>query len=103
MGTPMNPSNLQWDFLQVLFAAGIKRISTQNLRPSVATRMLNNGMHLIAVSKFLGLVKSRTMMDIYGRQINEKQDEAAWIIEKNRSTSMSGSSDDPERGTRCDP
>jgi hypothetical protein len=44
--------------------------------------MLNLGLSVIMVSKILGNTKPSTTMDIYGHLINERQEEAARIMDE---------------------
>lgn len=66
IGTPLDCSNLQKDYLSVLERASLPRIRFHDLRHTAASLMLNNGVEVIKASRMLGHAKVSTTLDIYG-------------------------------------
>jgi len=82
VGNPGDPSNLRKDFLAVLEQSGLPIIRFHDLRHTAASLMLNNGIPPIVVSKRLGHARPSTTLDIYGHLYQEKDEEAARIMDE---------------------
>ena len=82
VGTPGNRSNMRVDFLRVLEKAGLPKIRFHDLRHTCASVLLNHGLPVIVVSNMLGHSKPSITLDIYGHLSQEKQSEAARIMDE---------------------
>jgi integrase len=82
IGTPMNRSNLNKRFKQLLKDAGLSEIRFHDLRHTAASLMLNNGIPVIVVSRRLGHAQPSITLDVYGHLIPGKQQEAASLMDQ---------------------
>ena len=82
VGNPGDPSNLRKNFLSVLEKAGLPKIRFHDLRHTAASLMLNNNIPSIVVTKRLGHAKASTTLDIYGHLYQERQEEAAKLLDE---------------------
>jgi len=66
LGTPIEPRNLNRKHYSILQKAGLKHIRVHDLRHTVATLLLDDGVNPSNVSDILGHTKTSTTLDIYG-------------------------------------
>ncbi len=69
------------DFKRVLEDTGLLKIRFHDLRHTAASLLLNHGVPVIVVSKMLGHSKPSITLDIYGHVYDERQSEAARIMD----------------------
>jgi len=81
-GTPCDRYNLLRSFKRSAKEAGLPIIRFHDLRHTAASLQLNNGVPVLVVSKRLGHSKSSITLDTYGHLINEKQYEAADLMDE---------------------
>jgi integrase len=79
--TPMDHSNFRWFFKALPEEAGLRDIHFHDLHHSAASRMLNNGIPLIVVSRLLGHTQASITLDGYGHLIPGRQQETASLMD----------------------
>jgi integrase len=67
LGTPINPNNLQRDYLRLIALAGVPRIRIHDLRHTHITLAIQAGAPIGAVSRRAGHARVSTTMDIYAQ------------------------------------
>lgn len=87
-GAPLQPSNVNRDFHQLLRGAGLRKIRFHDLRHSCASLLLDQGVDLIVIKELLGHAHIAITADIYAHVRLRLQRDA---IER-----MSGALDGPE-------
>ncbi len=80
IGSPIDPTKLRNEFYKLLDMSGLPKIHFHDLRHTVASLLLNNGVPAIVVSKRLGHARVSITEDIYGHLLPGLQTEAAQII-----------------------
>ena len=65
-GTPYRPSYITNQFQHILKIEGLPRIRFHDLRHTAASLLIEKGVMLVQISKFLGHEKISTTADIYG-------------------------------------
>lgn len=65
-GTPINPRNLQTTFDALLKWAGLPKVRLHDLRHSIASLLMAQGVSLALVSRYIRHANIKTTMDQYG-------------------------------------
>ncbi len=65
-GTPIDPSNDRKSWLELLDAAGVRRVRRHDARHTAATLLLSAGAGIASVQKVLGHANIATTVDTYG-------------------------------------
>lgn len=83
-GTPIDPSNLIWQFWQLFILAGLLPIRFQGLRDTAAALMLNNRIDVLVFSKCQGHAKPSITLEVYGHLLPSIHEEAAERLNKHK-------------------
>ena len=79
--TPFHPRNLLRDFKDLLHNAGLPKIRFHDMRHTATSLMLNHGVPVIVVSRWLGNVKPSITLDVYGHLVPSMQAEFSEMID----------------------
>ena len=82
IGTPIHNRKLLRKFKKLIKEAGLPEIRFHDLRHTAASLMLNQGIHLLIVSRRLGHAKPSITLDIYGHVIPSMQEQAAEVMDE---------------------
>lgn len=82
IGTPIDPTNLNRQFNQLLKASGLPKVRFHDLRHTAASLMLNNGVDVLVASRRLGHAKPSITLDVYGHLIPSIQADAAEVVDR---------------------
>jgi integrase len=80
LGTPLEPSNVDWRFRALLARAGVPRIPFHGLRHTHATLLMKHGVHPKVASERLGHANITLTLSTYSHVLPQMQEEAAAIF-----------------------
>jgi len=82
LGGPIHHRNLLRNFKSLLKKAGLQPIRFHDLRHTAASLLLNQGIPVILVSRWLGHARASITLNIYGHLIPSMQSEVAKLIDE---------------------
>lgn len=82
IGSAMDASNLWKTFRRLLKSTGLPAIRFHDLRHTVASLMLNNGVDVLVASRRLGHSKPSITLEVYSHLIPSSQAEVANVLDK---------------------
>ncbi len=77
MGTPIGPRNLSRDFERWVKRSGVPSIRIHDIRHTVVTQAIADGLPIKAVSQHVGHAQTSITMDIYAHVLPHQRTEVA--------------------------
>jgi integrase len=82
LGTPLDQGRIHYNWTNATKKAGLPRYRIHDLRHSVASNLIANGMGLLEVAHLLGRNNAAMVVQVYGHIAANDHERAAAIIEK---------------------